>query len=121
MAAMALGAQAWHVGQGSSLWQTMVFTVLCFTQLGHVLAVRSERTSLLTLGLLSNRPLLGAVVLTVALQLAVVYVPVLNPLFHTVPLPAGDLALCFATGLVILGAVEIEKWVRRRRESAMGS
>jgi len=121
MAAMALGVQAWHVGQGSPLWQTMVFTVLCFTQLGHVLAVRSERTSLLTLGLLSNLPLLGAVTLTVALQLAVVYVPVLNPLFHTVPLPAADLALCFATALVILGVVEIEKWVRRRRDAAAGS
>jgi len=121
MAAMALGTQAWHVGQGSPLWQTMVFTVLCFTQLGHVLAVRSERTSLVTLGLLSNRPLLGAVMLTVALQLAVVYVPALNPLFHTVPLPAADLALCFATGLVVLGVVEIEKWARRRGDAGTGS
>jgi Ca2+-transporting ATPase len=120
MAAMALGAQAWHVGQGSPLWQTMVFTILCFTQLGHVLAVRSEQTSLLTLGLLSNRPLLGAVTLTVALQLAVVYLPALNSLFHTVPLPAMDLALCVATALVVLGVVEIEKWLRRR-EAATGS
>jgi Ca2+-transporting ATPase len=115
MAALALGAQAWHVGQGSPLWQTMVFTILCFTQLGHVLAVRSEQTSIVRLGLASNRPLLGAVVLTVALQLAVVYLPPLNALFHTVPLPAADLALCVATAFVVLGAVEIEKWVRRRR------
>ncbi|MEQ1803040.1 MAG: cation-translocating P-type ATPase [Gammaproteobacteria bacterium] len=115
MAALALGAQAWYVARDPALWQTMVFTILCFAQLGHVLAVRSEETSLFTLGLLSNRPLLGAVVLTAALQLAVVYVPALNALFRTTPLPLPDLALCIAAATVILGAVELEKWARRRQ------
>jgi Ca2+-transporting ATPase len=115
MAALALGAQAWYVGHYPALWQTMVFTILCFAQLGHVLAIRSEETSLFTLGLGSNRPLLGAVLLTAALQLAVVYVPALNTLFRTTPLPARDLAVCVAAALVILGVVEMEKWVRRRR------
>ena len=41
--------------------------------------------------------------LTVALQLAVVYVPALNALFRTVPLPPPDLALCVGAALVILG------------------
>ncbi len=115
MAALALGAQAWYVAHDPALWQTMVFTILCFAQLGHVLAIRSEETSLFTLGLGSNRPLLGAVLLTAALQLAVIYVPVLNALFRTTPLPPEDLALCVATALVILGVVELEKLVRRRR------
>ncbi|MDH5256176.1 MAG: cation-translocating P-type ATPase C-terminal domain-containing protein, partial [Gammaproteobacteria bacterium] len=115
MAALALGAQAWYVGHHPALWQTMVFTILCFAQLGHVLAIRSEETSLFTLGLGSNRPLLGAVLLTAALQLAVVYIPALNTLFRTRPLPAWDLALCVAAALVILGVVELEKVVRRRR------
>ena len=44
----------------------MVFTVLCFTQLGHVLAIRSERESLFTQGVFSNKPLFGAVVLTMS-------------------------------------------------------
>ncbi len=114
MAALALGAQAWYLGREPGLWQTMVFTILCFAQLGHVLAIRSEETSLLTLGLLSNRPLLGAVLLTAALQLAVIYVPGLNALFRTAPLPPRDLALCAGAALVILGVVELEKWVRRQ-------
>ena len=37
----------------------MTFTVLALSQLGHVLAIRSERDSLFRIGLLSNPPLLG--------------------------------------------------------------
>jgi Ca2+-transporting ATPase len=64
---------------------------------------------------------MGAVILTAALQLAVVYLPALNSLFHTVPLPAADLAVCVASAFVVLGAVEIEKWARRNREGATGT
>ncbi|MEJ2554364.1 MAG: cation transporting ATPase C-terminal domain-containing protein, partial [Gammaproteobacteria bacterium] len=62
----------------------------------------------------SNRPLLGAVVLTVLLQLAVLYVPVFNPIFKTAPLSLQELAICLILPLVVLFAVEIEKWLVRR-------
>jgi P-type Ca2+ transporter type 2C len=114
MAGLVLGVQAWYVRSGDPAWQTTVFTTLCFTQLGHVLAVRSERTSLLALGLGSNPPLLGAVLITVVLQLAVVYVPTLNRLFRTVPLPPAHLTVCVVCGVAILVVVEMEKWARRR-------
>jgi Ca2+-transporting ATPase len=52
--------------------------------------------------------------LTVALQLAVIYVPVLNTIFHTRALPLADLVLCFALSSLVLVAVEIEKWMIRR-------
>jgi Ca2+-transporting ATPase len=115
MAALTLGAQAWHVDAGlpQAHWQTIVFTMLCFVQLGHVLAVRSERESLFALGLLSNKPLLGAVAIAVALQFAIIYVPVLNRLFHTRPLDAASLGLTVGAAGVVFAAVEIEKWVRR--------
>jgi Ca2+-transporting ATPase len=118
MAALALASQAWYVHSDSSAWQTVVFTMLCFTQLGHVLAIRSEETSLLTLGFASNRPLFGAVLLTIAMQLAVVYLPVFNALFHTVPLGFGELCLCIVGGLAVILVVELEKWLRRGRSSA---
>ena len=51
----------------------MVFTTLTLSQMGHALAVRSSRDSLFKIGLLSNKPLLGAVLLTFVLQMAVVY------------------------------------------------
>jgi Ca2+-transporting ATPase len=83
-----------------------------------VLAIRSEETSLLTLGFASNRPLFGAVLLTIAMQLAVVYLPVFNALFHTVPLGFGELGLCIVGGLAVILVVELEKWLRRGRSSA---
>jgi len=140
MAAIALGLQAFYLGSGTAAvdaaaaatvaagataaagigsgtgapyWQTMVFTALCFMQLGHVLAIRSERQSLFAQGLLSNRPLALAVALTVALQLLVLYTPAGNGWFGTVPLAAVDFAVCVAAALVILVVVEAEKWARR--------
>jgi Ca2+-transporting ATPase len=117
MAALTLGLQAWYVRTNSPEWQTVVFTTLCFSQLGHVLAIRSEYDSLFGLGLTSNQPLLAAVLLTLALQLAVVYLPALNPLFHTVPLDAQALAMCIVPALAVVAVVEVEKWWRRRYRS----
>lgn len=111
---LSLSAQAWAYGAGMAHWQTMVFTVLTLAQLVHVLAIRSEHESILTLGLLSNRPLLGAVLLTVMLQLAVIYLPVLNPIFNTAPLSLAELAICFALASLVLLAVEVEKALIRR-------
>jgi Ca2+-transporting ATPase len=121
MAALALGVQAWYVHIGSPAWQTAVFTTLCFSQLAHVMAIRSEHTSLLRMGLTSNRMLLGAVSLTAGLQLAVVYVPAFNRLFKTVPLRPAELAVCLTAALLVFAAVEGEKWWRRRdsRRSAL--
>jgi Ca2+-transporting ATPase len=113
MAALTLGTQAWFFHVGSGRWQTIVFTVLCLSQLAHVLAIRSERASLFTQGLLSNLPLLGAVVLTVLLQLATIYVPVLNGVFKTEPLHPTELAMTFGVAAVVFFAVEGEKWLKR--------
>ena len=112
--AVSLAAQAWAYESGWAHWQTMVFTVLTFSQLAHVLAIRSETESLWRQGLFSNRPLLGAVLLTVALQLVVIYLPLLNSIFKTEPLTPFELGICFALPLVVLVAVEVEKLFRRR-------
>ncbi len=114
--ALSIGTQAWGLASGRAGWQTMVFTVLTLSQLAHAMVVRSERESLFSQGLLSNRPLLGAVGLTVGLQLAVIYLPGLNAVFRTQPLSALELAACFAPVLVVVAAVEIEKAMWRRRD-----
>ena len=98
----------------------MVFTVLTLSQMTHVLAIRSETVSLWRLGLVTNKPLLGAVLLTFALQMATIYVPALNPIFKTQPLSAGELALCLAASAVVWAAVELEKAWRRRRMFSSG-
>ena len=71
-------------------------------------------TSLFRIGLTSNPAMLGAVLLAGGLHLAVIYVPFLNPIFHTQPLPLSDLLVCFALASLVLFAVEFEKWLMRR-------
>ena len=110
---LCLGVQAWALATGHAHWQTMVFTVLTFAQMAHVMAIRSEREPLWRQGLASNLPLLGAVLLTFALQLATIYVPWLQPIFKTEALDADELAICFgAAGLVYLAAEAEKRWRR---------
>ncbi len=111
---LSIASQAWAINRGAEYWQTIVFTVLTISQLFHSMSVRAEVSSLLRLGLTSNPAMLGAVLLTVGLQLAVIYVPFLNPIFHTQPLPLFDLLACFALASLVLFAVEFEKWLVRR-------
>ncbi len=112
--ALSILSQAWAYARGSENWQTVVFTVLTLSQLVHALAIRSERDSLFVQGLLSNRPLLAAIGLTLALQAAVIYVPVFQGIFKTAPLSAEELVVCLLLPLVVLVAVEAEKWLVRR-------
>jgi len=116
MGGIVLFVQAWSIKTGHAHWQTMVFTVLCLTQLGHVLAIRSEKKSLFTIGLFSNKYLLGAVVLTFILQMATIYIPALNPVFKTEPLTLNELALTLILSSVVFFAVEIEKWWKRKKD-----
>jgi Ca2+-transporting ATPase len=117
MAALVLGTQAWALYMGDPAWQTMVFTVLCLTQLGNALAVRSETRSLFQQGLMSNKALLGAVVISFVMQMATVYVPFLNDIFKTHPLSLSELSICVGVSSLVFFAVETEKWIRRRKAS----
>ena len=105
---------AWAISRGVNYWPTVVFTVLTVSQLFHSLAVRSESASLFRIGLFSNLPMLGAVILTFSLHMAVVYLPALNDIFHTQPLPLYDLAVCLMLSSLVLVAVEFEKWLMRK-------
>jgi P-type Ca2+ transporter type 2C len=115
MGGVSLVTQAWAYHTGHAHWQTMVFTVLTLSQMGNVLAIRSERESFFTLGPLTNRPLLGAVLLTFALQMGTIYIPALNPIFKTEPLDFDELIFCLTISSVVFFAAEIEKWLIRRR------
>ncbi len=109
---LAMQAAAINVGWH---WQTMVFSTLAFLQLGHALAVRSERESFFRLGWRTNRPLLIAVAATVAIQLAIIYLPPLQPIFETEALSPVELGVMLAASTLVFLAVEVEKWVGRRR------
>jgi Ca2+-transporting ATPase len=115
MGGMSLAAEAWAYSAGNPYWQSMVFTVLCLSQMGHVLAIRSDTVSFFRQGFFSNLPLAGSVILTFVLQMAILYVPYLNPIFKTKPLPPKELAISLAMSCVVFAAVEVEKLLRNRR------
>jgi Ca2+-transporting ATPase len=114
MGAVSLGLGYWAYSTGHEGWQTMIFTTITLSQMGNVLALRSERESVFRQGFLSNKLLLGSVVLTTLLQLAVIYVPFLQEIFKTKALSAVDLGISLSLSLVVFAAIEIIKWGLRR-------
>jgi P-type Ca2+ transporter type 2C len=97
-------------------WDTLILTTIIFSQVFQALAIRSNRDSLFRIGLFSNKPLLAAASLIVGLQLVIVYAPSLRGLFSVAPLSAGELALAVGASSLVLWAIELEKWLARRRE-----
>ncbi|MDJ0366504.1 cation-translocating P-type ATPase C-terminal domain-containing protein [Hymenobacter sp. H14-R3] len=81
-----------------------------------LLAIRPGRESIFCSGLLSNKPMLGAVALT--LHLLIPYVPFCNELFSTQPLTAVELGGAVAS--VVFWVVEIQKLLAWRRGVAVG-
>lgn len=114
MGLVCIGTQAWAQHLGNAHWQTMVFTVLCISQMGHALAIRSHYKSLFQMGIFSNPQLIFAILLTFVLQMAVVYVPFLQDIFKTQALSLNELIICIALSSVVFWAVEIEKFLKRR-------
>jgi Ca2+-transporting ATPase len=97
-------------------WRTMVFSTLALAQMGNALAIRSDRLTLLQLGIFTNPALIGAVLLTFALQMAVIYVPFLQNIFETTALSFNQLLLSLGLSTIVFIAIEIVKLIRQRRE-----
>jgi Ca2+-transporting ATPase len=92
--------------------QTMAFTTLMLFQIVNVVNARSDHTSAFV-GLFTNHWLWAAVTLSVVLQVAVVYVPVLQQAFGTVGLSAGDWSRCLAVASSVLWLREFGKLFAR--------
>ena len=98
--------------------QTMAFTTLVLFSLFTVFNARSDERSAFA-DLFSNKWLWGAVVLSLALQVAVVYTPFLQQAFSTVSLSARDWLLCTAVASSVLWLRELNKvFVRRSLRAA---
>lgn len=82
--------------------------------MGNALATRSENDSLFAGCVFGNLPLLGAMRLTFVVQLAVIYVPVMQRVFQTVSLTISELPACLLLRTVVLFAVELRKRFGRR-------
>jgi Ca2+-transporting ATPase len=93
-------------------WQTMMFTTLAFMQVGQAFATRSSTESLRTIGLGTNRAMLGIAAGVIVLQFAAVYTP-LSEFLKLDSLSAIDMTICALMGIGLLAVIEIVKAVKR--------
>lgn len=89
--------------------RTMAFMVLVVCQLFYSLALRNERKSIFSIGLFSNKYLVGAIVLGLALQLIVVGIPVIQTAFHLQMPDLRAWGIIFALGITPLLVSELIK------------
>jgi magnesium-transporting ATPase (P-type) len=98
--------------------RTVAFTTLVLAQLFNCFNARSDRTSAFR-HLFTNRLLWGAIALSLALQVAVVHLSLLNDAFDTTPLTLGDWLLCAGLASVVLWADEAKKAVQHHLRGAL--
>jgi Ca2+-transporting ATPase len=90
-------------------WKTMVFTTLCLAQMGHAIAIRSNTQLTIELNPLTNLYVWGAVIVTIILQLMLIYVPPLREFFGTQILSPQELAICLGFSALMFVWIELEK------------
>ena len=110
-----------NITEKGMIAQTMAFAVLAFSQLTHVYNLRSNKESIFKVGLLTNKALIGATVISALLMFIVLNVPFLQGIFEVATLPLVDLE--WVIGLIIAPIVIVEifkllKWntVKEERE-----
>ncbi len=121
LAAILLGYFIWRYYQHTPLplVQTEVFTLFAFCAWFKVLSCRSEKKSAFKKSLLSNKYLIWGLFSSVILQLLVLYLPVFNELFHTVPLPGLTMAKLLGIASIILWIDELLKMATSKAGSPL--
>jgi magnesium-transporting ATPase (P-type) len=97
---------------------TMTFAGIVACQIGTALAARTERASLRSVGLFSNRMLLWGIASELVFAAAIIYVPFLQDVFGTAALGPAELALLATFPVVVWGADELRRAGQRRRGQA---
>jgi Ca2+-transporting ATPase len=95
--------------------QTIAFATLCVSELIRAFTARSERHSVFSIGVFSNRWMVWAVGVSFLLVLTVIYVPFLRPFFDTVPLTVSDWLLMLPFFFASPVAMELIKVYFRKR------
>jgi Ca2+-transporting ATPase len=107
-----------HTGMPLEQARTAAFTLLAVCTWFNVLSCRSETRSALSFDILRNPWLLGGILLSNLLQVAVVFLPVLNRVFHTVPLPLHEVVGIGVAASFVLWVEEARKLLARRKLAA---
>jgi magnesium-transporting ATPase (P-type) len=93
----------------------MTFAGIVACQVGAGLATRTTRASLRQIGLLTNRLLLYGIAFEVAFAAALVYLPPLQPVFHTAALSATNIAILATFPVIVWATDELRRWWLRMR------
>src|SRR5271168_4019442 len=93
---------------------TMTLLGMIAGQIGTAFAVRTQRASLWSVGVFSNRYLLAGIVAEIALAAVFVYLPLFQSLLGTEPLPLSDMLLLLPFPLIVWGSDELRRYLLRR-------
>ena len=104
-------------GETYAAANTMAFATLTLSQLFHAFDVRSERASLLHIGLFTNPAMNRAFLIGLAMQLAVLCLPPLQAVFHTVPMSPAEWTVVLALAVTPVAVCEAVKAVSRARKA----
>ncbi len=94
---------------------TMTFAGIVTCQVGTAFAARTERASLRSVGVFTNRMLLWGIAFELVFLAALVYVPFLQDVFGTAALGPTELAILATFPFVVWGADELRRYLMRRR------
>ena len=94
-------------------WQTMIFATIAFTQIGNAFGLRAEGYS--SFSYKSNPLFIWLSLVTLGLQLAVIYLAPLRKIFGLTALSSEDLAIAFSMGIITFMAARLDKWRRKKR------
>jgi calcium-translocating P-type ATPase len=94
---------------------TMTFLSMVACQVGTAFAARTERASLRSVGVFSNRLLLWGIAFELALTGLLIYVPAFQDLLGTAALPWHYVAVVLPFPFIVWGADELRRWLARRR------
>jgi magnesium-transporting ATPase (P-type) len=102
------------VGLDVAVARTAVVNVIVAVEIGYLWSCRSLLKSGLLMNPFSNRWVPAGILAMSLAQLALTYVPVMNKLFHTAPIPAISWLHIGAVAFAAFAAVELEKLIRLR-------
>lgn len=94
--------------------RTGTFTTLVVCQWFNALNCRSATASVFSMNVLRNVWFLGGLALANLMQMAVIFIPWMNGIFHTTPIPWSEAILIGALASLVLWVEEIRKWRARR-------
>jgi calcium-translocating P-type ATPase len=96
---------------------TMTFLGIVACQIGTAVAARTERASLRSVGLFSNRLLLWGIFSEIVFAAALVYLPPLQGVFGTASVGLTDLGFLLPFPIIVWGADELRRYRARRKQS----